>query len=155
MYLVASCTSQIQDNVLYSATMPRNTTRRDLLGLVPLIAGFVGLAGVAAAPAFVRVIEGQRFTMVPTRVLPEFRRGPALDGAIERMHDALAFVCVTTSLQRFGERIVFGISSDETAHNLKLAEVLLWVAKPVELQIESVDHGIIEIDFARDRLPFG
>jgi hypothetical protein len=149
---MADILRQVRRNVAYAATMPPKTTRRELLGLVPIVAA---LTGVALAPAYLRTFDGQRFTMELARELPKSQRATELDLAIERMHETLGLVCgPATSVRRIGEHIVFGVSGHDDYSNRELAEMLLEVAEPVELRITAVERGIVDVSFARERLPF-
>lgn len=105
------------------------------------------LAVGAISPALVRIHAGQRFTMVLTQDLPPHHRNAELDLAVERMEAGLGYVCVGTSVRRIGERIVFGVASNEADGNQRLAELMLWCAEPVQLRIAAVDDGIVDYQF--------
>lgn len=136
---------------MYAAPVPAQPTRRQVLGLGSVVAA---LAIGALSPALVRVHAGQRFTMVLARELPKRQRTIELDLAVERMRAGLAYVCVLTSVRRIGERIVFGIASEDADENQRLADDMLRHAEPIELRIATVDHGIVDIQLARERLLF-
>jgi hypothetical protein len=154
VYTVAAM-SQIGQKLAYLASMPAKTTRRQLLerlGLVPVVAV---LGAAAVAPAFLRVYRGLRFTMVHERELPKQQREAELDWAAERMTETLGFICFTIiTVHRVGDRIVLGIEEGPDYDPHEFVKRMLEVAKPVELRIESVKRGIIDVDFTRRRSPF-
>jgi hypothetical protein len=145
---------------VYLASVPSNPnpTRRQLLGLGlgPLVAT---LAAGAMSPALVRVHAGQRFTMVLAQDLPRHHRKSELDLAVERIEKSLGMICAGTSVRRIGERIVFGVASDEGDEeqehgNQQLADYVLRCAEPVKLRIAAVEYGIMDAQFLTERLPF-
>jgi hypothetical protein len=131
----------------YVDSMPAKPTRRELLGLAPVM---VALALAVASPAYVNVEQGQRFTLVLAQELPVAERKPKLDLAVEDMRAVIDASCFgpPTTVRRIGERIVLGIAGDER-DNLQVAEGMIRRVEPLELRITEVESGIVDISVSR------
>ena len=134
--------------LVYAASMPPNPTRRELLGLAPIM---LGLAVAAASPAYLDVEQGTRFTLVLAQDLPAAERKPKLDLAVEHMQALIDASCFgpPSSVRRIGEHIVLGIAGDDERENLEVAEWMIRRVRPLELRIDEVKYGIVDVSISR------